>query len=50
MAWASQKGSKLPTGMADSGNWFLDQSGSWACKTNFISRVLGHQNKKTGIQ
>ena len=39
MAWASQKGSKLPTGMADSGNWFLDQSGSWACKTNFISRV-----------
>ena len=39
MAWATQKGSKLPTGMGDSGNWFLDQSGSFACKTNFISRV-----------
>jgi hypothetical protein len=39
MAWATQKGSKLPTGMGDSGNWFLDQSGSLACKTNFISRV-----------
>ena len=25
--------------MSDSGNWFLDQSGSLACKTNFISRV-----------
>ena len=39
MGWSEQKGSKLPTGMSDSGNWFLDQTGSLACKTNFISRV-----------
>lgn len=39
MGWASQKGSKLPVGMGDSGNWFLDKTGSWACKTDFISRV-----------
>jgi len=39
MGWSEQKGSKLPSGMADSGNWFLDQTGSFACKTNFISRV-----------
>lgn len=38
MAWASQQGSVLPTSL-DTGNWFVDQSGSWACKTDFKSKV-----------
>tara|TARA_B100000073_G_scaffold321204_1_gene301538 strand:- start:1109 stop:2131 length:1023 start_codon:yes stop_codon:yes gene_type:complete len=38
MAWASQQGSVLPTSL-DTGNWFVDQSGSWSCKTDFKSRV-----------
>ena len=38
MAWASQQGSVLPTSL-DTGNWFVDQSGSFACKTDFKSRV-----------
>ncbi len=38
MAWASQQGSVLPTSL-DTGNWFVDQSGSFACKTDFKSKV-----------
>jgi len=38
MAWASQQGSVLPTSL-DTGNWFVDQSGSWSCKTDFKSKV-----------
>ena len=38
MAWASQQGSVLPTSL-DTGNWSVDQSGSWACKTDFKSKV-----------
>ena len=38
MAWASQQGSVLPTKL-DTGNWFVDGTGSWACKTDFKSKV-----------
>ena len=38
MAWASQQGSVLPTSL-DTGNWFVDQSGSWSCKTDFKTKV-----------
>ena len=38
MAWASQQGSVVPIAL-DTGNWFIDQSGSWACKTDFKSKV-----------
>ena len=38
MAWASQQGSVLPTSL-DTGNWFIDQSGSWSCKTDFKTKV-----------
>ena len=38
MAWASQQGSVLPTSL-DTGNWFIDQSGAWSCKTDFKTKV-----------
>ena len=38
MAWATQQGSVLPIAL-DTGNWFIDQSGSWACKTDFKTKV-----------
>ena len=37
MGWSEQKGSKLPTGI-NTGKWYIDATGSMACKTNFISR------------